>query len=90
MNLWPLKGPLFWIQEARQQLSHTLSFVSPSPTFILLFFLLRRKWNGLQFIGGSLYAVIYTIKWQHIETNLWLNEFESQRNSKTPPQAFSQ
>lgn len=62
--------------------------------FYPAFFLLRRKWNwaldGLQFIGGSLYAVIYTIKWQHIETNLWLNEFESQRNSKAPPQAFSQ
>lgn len=62
------------MQEARQQLSHTLPLVSPSPALILLFFLFRRKWkgalDGLQFTGVSLYAVIYTIKWQHIETNL--------------------
>lgn len=62
------------MQEARQQLCHTLPLPSPSAALILPFFFLKNKMERgagwIAIIGVSLYAVIYTIKWQHIETNL--------------------
>ena len=94
MNLRLLKGTLFWI--CRKHVNNS-AIPYHYPRLLLLlsfcFFFLKNKMERgtgwIAIIGVSLYAVIYTIKWQHIETNLWLNGFESQRNSKTPPQAFS-
>lgn len=73
------------MKKPRQQPCRTLPLPLRFPTPILLFVPIKKPTRKTSIHSDLLYSVMYTIKYQYIETNLWLNVFESQRNSKNPP-----
>lgn len=68
----------------QQHMSYPSIIVSV-PTPILLFVPIKKPTGRIAIHSVLLYGLMYTTKCQYIEANLWLNIFESQRNSKISP-----
>lgn len=61
------------------------SIIVSVPTPILLFVPIKKPTGRIAIHSVLLYGLMYTTKCQYIEANLWLNVFESQRNSQISP-----
>lgn len=73
------------MKKPRQQHMSYPSIIVSVPTPILLFVPIKKPTGRIAIHSALLYGLMYTIKCQYIEANLWLNVFESQRNSKISP-----
>lgn len=63
----------------------TLPLSFRPPLLSCYLFPLKKQTGRIAIHSALLYGLMYTTKCQYIQANLWLNVFESQRNSKIAP-----